>query len=208
MELRPPSRTAKVLESRAEQRLLTESAKATLVALFALTTQGCGVCFDRQHDVLERKAAAEKDRADAEAKAEKPEAKVRREFKASLVELEKAGYSIEISGINLIGDISGQITAEMFSDMSGIKDTLSHNFETGTGVTVVENGTNPLAVLKQELDASQRDHSKKIRVPIYRMILNPNSAGITFTVENWLTDQTLKTGKFESLNSNKDGYAA
>lgn len=193
-------------ERRKERRPLSETARAALAGLFMLTTQACDICFNAEHSEMEREAAEAEARAKAERNAETPAARDRRIFKEKLVELEKDGYSIEISGVIFIADLAGPTSGQMLDDINSIQNGLSLRGDATSCVKIIEETTDPLANLKQQLERAKTG-LKEIDVPIYQLTLKPNETGITLTVDNWLTDRTVITRELESFDRTNNDYA-
>lgn len=187
-------------EQRAERAVLGETARTALAGLFLLTSQGCDLCLSVEHDMMERQAAEEK----AAREAETPEAKARREFKEKLVELEKAGYTIEISGIVVAADVTGSLKAKDISELSSLKDELSYGSGAAPRLKVIETTVDPLAEIQRQVAADRK--KKSLDISIYRVVLTPGKTDITVNVENWLTNQTITTETFPQLDGQKDTY--
>ncbi|EKD76342.1 MAG: hypothetical protein ACD_43C00146G0003 [uncultured bacterium] len=206
MEPRPRlNKPGQQVERRAERGWLGERAKTALAGLFALTTTGCNICFDLEHDILERQAA-EQSRIKAEKAKETPEQKARKEFKAKLVESEKAGYTVEISGVLMMADVTSPLTSSELEDMAQIKNDFAYSGDSARTTEIVEQATDPLLELQRQLADGAVD-TKMLDVPIYQFRMKPTPAGISVVVENWLTDTTVTTTTFNALSLNKDEYS-
>lgn len=193
---RSPRQQPRGVERRAEHRGMSESAKRVLLGLFALTTTACdpfGESYERgRHEAH----YADVEAAEKTAHDNSPEVlheKALTEFKTKLVELEKAGYTVDISGTTLSIDSTGELTADQVQDISQLTsmelDVAKINFD--------DDSTNPLKKLHQQLEPKDGriinpDHTT-LRVSIYAMHVQPGKAGNTVTVENWLTGKTICT---------------
>ncbi|MBI4407369.1 MAG: hypothetical protein HY565_02600 [Candidatus Kerfeldbacteria bacterium] len=208
MEPRPAPRRIE----RAERPFLNEASHRALLGLFALTTTACDPFSNYEDGEYHgrQEAFAEIAKAQAEAKTAKSpealEAKTRADFKAKLVELEQAGYTVEISGINLMVDTTGPLSGQTLTDLEQLQQSLSYSSSGESGAKIVETATDPFLVLQQQIAETEKRTTKKVDVPIYQLKLKPTTTGITLTVTNWLTNETVTSADITALNSTTDDY--
>jgi hypothetical protein len=108
------------------------------------------------------------------------------------VELEQAGYTVDISGVNLAVDTTEPISGDTLQDLSDVQMHLSlGKDETGYGIRLSAADSDPYLELQAALAAAAKTNRTEIKVPIYRIVIKPAADTITVRAENWLTDQTI-----------------